>query len=70
MSAARPPWWPSAEQKARADAAHERILAERGKLDERERECPGHLCDDDAERYPHAGIGDVYYCDGSCRGGA
>jgi len=25
----RPPWWPSAEQKARADAAHEHIVAER-----------------------------------------
>ena len=28
--------------------------------------CPGHPCEDAAEQFPHAGIGDVFYCDGSC----
>lgn len=34
---------------------------------ELESECPGHPCEDDAERHPHAAIGEVFYCDGSCQ---
>jgi hypothetical protein len=29
-------------------------------------ECPGHPCDDYPGEFPHAAIGDVAYCDGSC----
>jgi hypothetical protein len=28
--------------------------------------CAGHPCEDDPERFPHAGIGDTFLCDGSC----
>lgn len=30
-------------------------------------ECSGHPCEDDPERFPNAGIGDLFYCDGSCQ---
>lgn len=30
-------------------------------------DCPGHPCDDDPERYPHAAIGEIAFCDGSCQ---
>jgi hypothetical protein len=29
-------------------------------------ECQGHPCTDAADFYPHAGIGEVFFCDGSC----
>lgn len=33
-------------------------------------ECEGHPCEDDADRFPHAGIGEIFYCDGRCQRGA
>lgn len=30
-------------------------------------ECPGHPCEDAADLHPHAAIGEIFYCDGSCR---
>lgn len=36
--------------------------------DDDDQECEGHPCEDAADQFPHAGIGEVFYCDGSCRG--
>lgn len=32
-----------------------------------ESECEGHPCEDAADQHPHAGIGEIFYCDGTCR---
>lgn len=29
--------------------------------------CPGHPCEDAADLFPHAGIGDTHTCDGTCQ---
>lgn len=46
----------------------EQIVAERERREEElaEPECPGHLCIDAADMFPHSGIGDTFECDGSC----
>lgn len=31
-----------------------------------QRGCQGHPCEDAADLYPNAGIGEVFYCDGEC----
>lgn len=53
---------------ARRIAAREAAKPLEDRIDT-ETACEGHLCDENPGMFPHAAIGEVYYCDGACRRG-